>query len=665
MTLGQRISKAYKTLIGSTLGRSFGTVMRNYGQQAKFDPQRQLRGITYKAIDKIGQSVSVYEPIVTRKSGDALEQHPIYNLIDNPNPRQDATDFQHLFAMSEEIFGEVFIYKVFGENSGKLKELWQLNPQQVQLWFDNNELAGYVLHKYNGQQIPFTLDEIYHDKRPNPLNEWRGLSVLERASTYVETEIVSSDFTMNYIKNSASPSGIVSLPDMETTTFNEFVAKWREGYEGPENAGKTAFIRGGEAQFKPVGSTLKDIDQEVTRKMAEDDVLLMFEVPKPLLGKSGEKGMGRADIDALYYIYNKEKIEPIMKRLDRIYESFIPLLSGRDTAPLNISHRSPIPEDKVFNLEQQSKGVNVWLTINEVRAQNGLEPIEGGEVLQPKNQMTPVIETKASKKTTKVVIKKKKAKPTKAQIIKQDQEDGEQFRLELIRVSELYAKKLKRELSKLAKAQETKVIDKISASDKAYEEWLFEIKEEALIMATAITPLLLEQMEVQAEDVVNWISGEPFVIDNELRKVTESRILRLSADYQLANYNKLESIITKAVADGQSLAKIKKAIEGEYKNISGYKAERIARTESLKTANRTALEVYKQSGFSKMVWRTNPGACEFCLTFEGKEIEIGDTFAGLGDVITGSDGNQLKVDYENVDTPDLHPNCTCYAEPVV
>jgi len=37
--------------------------------------------------------------------------------------------------------------------------------------------------------------------------------------------------------SNASPSGIVTLPNMDKETFKQFAAQWREGYEGPENAG--------------------------------------------------------------------------------------------------------------------------------------------------------------------------------------------------------------------------------------------------------------------------------------------------------------------------------------------------------------------------------------------------------------------------------------------
>ena len=120
MKLRQRVAKFFNT----PLGNSLGVVNRNYVKGSSFRPQEQLRGITYKAIDKIGQAISVYEPKVSKKNGDAYEAHPILSLHRQPNPRQNASDFQKLWAMYNEIYGETFWYLARGENTKKIKEVY-------------------------------------------------------------------------------------------------------------------------------------------------------------------------------------------------------------------------------------------------------------------------------------------------------------------------------------------------------------------------------------------------------------------------------------------------------------------------------------------------------------------------------------------------------------
>jgi HK97 family phage portal protein len=663
MNLKQRIQLAYKSLTTPSLGNSFGSVMRNYGKQSSFQPEQQLQGITYKAIDKIGQAVSVYEPQVQKANLETYVQHPLINLFNQPNPRQTGTDFIYLYAMFYSIYGETFWYKARGENSNKIKELYLLNPAQIQLQMNDGELVGYILHKMNGTQIPFTLDEIFHDKRPNPFNEWRGMSVMERASVYIDTEITTSVFTLNYMRNNASPSGIVSLPNMDKETFKQFAAQWREGYEGPENAGKTAFIRGGEADFKAVGATLKDVDQKITRQMAKEDVLMMLEVPKEILGMSSDAGFGRNTVEAFSYIFSKETIEPIMRRLDRIYETFLNEF-GRNDLAKNITHVSPIPEDKVHQLERQTKGTNVWLTVNEARAIDGLPPLEDGtgDTIQPKNVVQPVAPAKsAESEVQKIVLKKSLTKADKQKNLKQEQEA---FRKNLVETNDVYAVKIKSTLSKFTAKQGDKIIANINASGKAYEEWLPSVKEDSVELAALLTPIMIDLIEAQSEDVANFITGELLTISPEVRRDVEANVLKISGGYNEDTIKAIQKTLGQGQTQGESLVKLKKRVEQVISDAKGYRAERIARTESLRASNSTAEMVYSQNGFSHVEWFVNPGACEFCLTYAGTSKAIGSNFTNIGDVINGKDGGTMSIEYSDIETPPLHPNCTCSLVPV-
>ena len=666
MNVRQRFSTALKVLTNSNLGNSLGSVLHNYTAEDDYHPRRQLKGITYKAVDKIGLSLSVYEPRIKKNAEDVYVNHPMLNLFGTPNDLQNnASDFIHLYGMLYEIYGETFWYFARGEKTGKPKQVWLLNPAQIELKIYEGELVGYVLHKSNGEQVPFTLDEIIHDKRPNPFNEWRGQSILEKASTYIDIEYKSARFTLNYINNNASPSGIVTLPDMDKEVFKQFATQWREGYEGPENAGKTAFIRGGTADFKAVGATLKDIDMKITRDMAKDDVLMMLDIPKPLLGLTDDNGFGRGNVETLNYIFAKEKLEPMMRRLDRIYEEtlkrFFATAGGND-----VTHVSPIPEDKEFIHKTNKELVNVAVTVNEVRSKMGLPPLEDPmfDTIQPKNavQDPMPVEVKSYKK---VVLKSEKTQKTKKdKSIQKIEVDSEKFRLRLVKTSETYANKLKRIITQFAEKQEKKVIARINASGKLFEEWLFNVKDDSEKLAELSLPLMIELMEAQAEDTSNFITGELISITPELKREAEVNIKRIAGSYNQDTIKALEKTLSEGTKNGESLAKLKKRVEATYSDAKGYRAERIARTETLKASNKAAELSYNQNGFKTVAWFVNPDACQFCQTFAGQTKEIGGKFLNIGDVITGADEGTMAIEYDDIEVPPLHPNCTCSLVPV-
>jgi HK97 family phage portal protein len=647
-----------KRVFGGEPYNSSGIVIPNLGSDSRFAPNKQVRGITYKAIDKIGQTLSVYKPIVYNARNQALDQHPIYELYSRPNPDTRGPDFIHLAGMLYEIYGETFWYLARGERTNKVKEIYLLNPSQVELRLEDGELVGYVLHKTNGTQVPLTLDEVVHDKRPNPFNSWRGLSVLERASEYVDIELITTQFTLNYMRNNASPSGIVSLPKMNGDTFKQFALQWRENYEGPQNAGKTAFIRGEEAKFQAVGATLKDIDAKLIREMSKDDVLMMLDMPKALLGISEGEGLGRASIETHKYIYAESKLEPMMNRLDSIFEK-IANMSDK-SRKVFIDHESPIPEDREFEQKQIKELTNVAITVNEARARLGLEPLPDPEFDTVKPHT--LAQTTPTEKKLRIV---KKVELTKSQQIAKQQSEQEAFRSKLMSVSDIYSKKIKRSISQFASGQEEYVIQKMNATMKAYEELVPSVKEQSQELALLITPILIDLMEEQSTDVANFITGEPIAITPELTKEVTASITQIAGIFNADTYSALERAISEGVKNGESLQKLKKRVEGVYSDAKGYRAERIARTESSRFSNKSAELVYKQSGYSKVEWFINPGACEFCRTYAGRQKNIGSKFNNIGDVITGDEGGQLRIDYTDIDAPPLHPSCTCSLVPVV
>ena len=172
----------------------------------------------------------------------------------------------------------------------------------------------------------------------------------------------------------------------------------------------------------------------------------------------------------------------------------------------------------------------------------------------------------------------KKQEPTKAQKEKQLNEEQENFRSDLIKTNDIYAKKFKSVISNHVQKQEEATIDKISASSKAYEEWLFNVKDETEALADLLLPVAIELMEAQAEEVTNFITGELLEITPELRRTVQADILRIAGVFNADTITALEATLSKGQAAGESLAKLKKRVEAVYGDAKGYRAERKARS---------------------------------------------------------------------------------------
>lgn len=116
--------------------------------------------------------------------------------------------------------------------------------------------------------------------------------------------------------------------------------------------------------------------------------------------------------------------------------------------------------------------------------------------------------------------------------------------------------------------------------------------------------------------------------------------------------NDMRQVILHGLTQGRGWRGMRDQIE-ESVGLSGWRAERIARTETIRAHNHGAEERYKASGTVEgVMWLGDqPGACKRCRELNGKIIPLGQVF--YHDPTFG-DG-----------LPPRHPSCRCAIKPVL
>ena len=57
--------------------------------------------------------------------------------------------------------------------------------------------------------------------------------------------------------------------------------------------------------------------------------------------------------------------------------------------------------------------------------------------------------------------------------------------------------------------------------------------------------------------------------------------------------------------------------------------------------------------------------CQWCAPMDGKIVGLSDDYFRMGDRFTGDEGGVLKMDYNEINHPPLHPQCRCSIIPVL
>jgi HK97 family phage portal protein len=146
--------------------------------------------------------------------------------------------------------GDAFWYMARGKSTGRPREIVILRADKVGTDIDKKtgKVNGYFVRQQGADPIPLEIEEVLRFPLFNPENPYKGKSVVEAGSDYVETDEGTAEYTKNFFKNGAGISGVLNVKGEVTKgAFRKFVRAWREKYEGVNNAGKIAVLRDSDA----------------------------------------------------------------------------------------------------------------------------------------------------------------------------------------------------------------------------------------------------------------------------------------------------------------------------------------------------------------------------------------------------------------------------------
>ena len=163
----------------------------------------------------------------------------------------------------------------------------------------------------------------------------------------------------------------------------------------------------------------------------------------------------------------------------------------------------------------------------------------------------------------------------------------------------------------------------------------------------------------------------PFDVESlEVQQFIDEYTVRLAQAVNGTTELALRQIMVDGLEQDRSVREISNTIIELDNEVSGFRAERIARTESTRAFVEGEKEAWKLSGVVQgKTWLLAPGACEFCRAlkaqFGNDPIPLDQPFYQQGHLLVGVEGGRLRLDYSDVVGPPLHPHDRCDLLPVL
>lgn len=639
-------------------------------------------GYAYAAIRKRANAVArIAMGNIRTTSGDDEFEHPYLEIL-KTSPTFTDYSFWHDISTYLDLEGVYYLMAVraVSENRvGEIQEFKLLNPYNIRrvLSGDQLEVVGYVeTRKGFVREIPKGM--IIEIRELNPFDEDKPYAMTDAAMESQFTMKTAGDYTRSALRQNINAPGILTtdviLPEQEFTNFIERVRNHRKGE--PLFGNGNGAITYQNMQVELSKAALKDVQE-----MNQQTLMAVSGVSKTILGIE-QSGTTRETARVQKELNVESEILPriqlVLDALNQDYKNSYPKSYETNNAiivvdnPLAVDHDADLKETelktKQFELFNSlvNKGYKVEIAAKYVTGELDLEMI--GE---PTNK--PVMTIVGPQEES-------------------DEEPEEQNNQIITNQLETDASQityqqgaLKNSIINIERNIVTSALDRVGRAVKNEfdEDWQVitktekkeNIKELAMVLGAfyGIT-MLLKGGEVMRDRTGRYAMAGLFMFDKEVKNYIKETSGKVAESHVETVMNDVYRVAREEALKGKSLQEVQSAIRQAFNDdISQTRAETIARTETNRAFTRSQYEAdrqfIEQNDLEKQafkVWRTrslNP--CAFCQELESRgPVPFKMNFESLGSTIKVGD-KELKVNFEDLEAGNAHPNCSCIYELII
>lgn len=324
-----------------------------------------------------------------------LSNTPLGRLLSrSPSRLQTSFEFREtvMFHLLMTNNAYVFVGRVGIDREPRL--LRPILPQTVRLELQSDgESVRYFVRGQGGAEVEFPAENIWHIRGPS-WSPHMGMDLMKVIRNAVGLAAVIEDNQAKMNKNGLQSSGVLSVDSKLSQDKYEFLAGWLDKHQpGGERFGKPMVVDLG-AEWSGTGMTGVDAQLLETRRYQVEELCRPFRLMPIMIGYS-DKTATYASAEQMFINHVVHCLAPWYERIeqsaekslltekqvqDGYYIKFFPdgLLRG-DIASRYASYAKALG----------SGGGQPWLVVNEVRAFQDLDAIEGGDRLPDRQPASP------------------------------------------------------------------------------------------------------------------------------------------------------------------------------------------------------------------------------------------------------------------------------------
>ena len=338
-----------------------------------------------RSVNVIAQAVSSIKFKVF-KDGKYLTKHSLYDLLNQPNSSDCWSAFIEGLVTNFMIHGNAYVALMHNDRL----QLHNLRSDKVEIVPGAHGVPKAFHYEVDGKRLTFNneieqLPNIGHVKTFNPYDSWYGLSPLEAVNVSANLHQAITTHNLSMINNGGRVSGIVSVKSGANRLTQEQKEAIKQDlvlqYQGPNNAGRIAFVEGGDFSWTPMGASTHDMDYVNAKMLASREISEALGVPSMLIGGTGVSGeSSRANFKEIVERFHEGTVLPIAQRIFSFLNNWlVAQIDSACTLQMDLEHFLPL-HDKRYELWDKVNAAT-FLSDAEKRILLGLEHIKDESIV--------------------------------------------------------------------------------------------------------------------------------------------------------------------------------------------------------------------------------------------------------------------------------------------
>jgi len=338
----------------------------------------------YAAVRIISETIASIPLNVYQADGETRLKalgHPVQKLLaETPNSLSSSFTFREAMASNLVLHGNAYA-KIELNAAGRPVALYPLNPDKVEVKVIDGEKV-YVFDQ-NHTYLDY---EMLHFVGLS-FNGLTGKSPLAVAREAVAIGLSAQEYGARFYSNGANTGGVITAPGrLNTEVIKRLKDSWNRANSGNSNAHGTAILEEG-MKYEKIGLDPEAAQFLQSRKFQVNEIARIFRIPPSYLADL-ENSSTRANTEQQAIQFVRDCITPYVRRMEvelnrKLFREDEPNLYAYFTMEGLMRGDQKARYEAYATARQWG-----WLSVNDIRDLENLNPVEGGDIyLQPLNMV--------------------------------------------------------------------------------------------------------------------------------------------------------------------------------------------------------------------------------------------------------------------------------------